>query len=81
MNVLVVNGSPKGADSNTMILTRAFLEGAGWDGVAEIIDAADAGVQDCAGCFACWTKTPGNCVLDDGMKAILSRMIAADVLI
>ena len=81
MNVLVVNGSPKGGKSNTMALTRAFLEGAGWDGAAEIIDAAEAGVQDCTGCFACWTKTPGKCTLEDGMDGILSGMRAADVLI
>ncbi|MDE5768871.1 MAG: NAD(P)H-dependent oxidoreductase [Oscillospiraceae bacterium] len=27
MNILVLNGSPKGERSNTMKLTRAFLEG------------------------------------------------------
>ncbi len=80
MNVLVVNGSPKRGNSNTMALTRAFLDGAGWAG-AEIIDAAGANVQDCTGCFGCWTKTPGHCVIMDGMGGILSKMIAADVLI
>ncbi len=80
MKVLVVNGSPKGERSNTMCLTRAFLDGAGWSD-AEIIDVAQAGIKACLGCFACWNKTPGKCVIDDGMDKILSKIIAADVII
>lgn len=80
MNILVINGSPKGENSNTMNLTRAFLEGAGWTN-AEIIHVAKAGVKSCLGCYACWTKTPGMCVIDDGMGVILSKIIAADVII
>lgn len=80
MNILVLNGSPKGENGNTMALTRAFLEGAGWKD-AEVIDAAAAGVKGCTGCYTCWTKTPGTCVLRDGMDGILPKMIAADVLI
>lgn len=80
MKVLVVNGSPKSERSNTMCLTRAFLDGAGWPD-AEIIDVARAGIKACLGCFACWNKTPGKCVINDGMDKVLSKMIAADVII
>jgi putative NADPH-quinone reductase len=80
MNVLVLNGSPKGEQSNTLRLTRAFLDGAGWQN-AEYIDVAKAGIQGCLGCFACWNQTPGRCVLSDGMAAILPKLIAADVVI
>ena len=80
LKVLVINGSPKGENSNTMNLTRAFLAGAGWED-AEIIDVSKAEVQDCQGCFACWNKTPGKCVLRDGMSGILPKIIAAEVII
>ena len=80
MNVLVLNGSPKGERSNTMRLTHAFLDGAGWSD-AEVIDVAKTDVKGCLGCFSCWDKTPGKCVIKDGMGQILTKMIDADVII
>jgi multimeric flavodoxin WrbA len=80
MNVLVINGSPKGANGNTIQLTRAFLKGAGWSD-AEIIDTAKSGIEPCRGCFVCWTETPGKCAINDGMGGILEKIISADVII
>ncbi len=80
MKILVLNGSPKGETSNTLQLTRAFLEGAHWTD-AEIIDVAKANIKGCLGCFACWNKTPGKCVISDGIPAILNKLIAADVIL
>ncbi len=80
MKVLVLNGSPKGEHSNTMCLTRAFLNGAGWVD-AEIINVAATDVKGCLGCFACWNKTPGKCIINDGMGEILTKIIAADVIV
>ncbi|MFT4106610.1 MAG: flavodoxin family protein [Lacrimispora sp.] len=80
MKVLVLNGSPKGASSNTMHLTRAFLQGAGWAD-AEIIHAARADIKGCSGCFSCWNKTPGTCVIHDDMAEILHKIIDADVIV
>ncbi len=28
----------------------------------------DGTIQPCIGCFGCWIKTPGRCVLDDGYE-------------
>ena len=38
MKIMVINGSPKGSDSNTMRLTRAFLDGIGESEVREITE-------------------------------------------
>ena len=80
MKVLVVNGSPRGEQSATMHLTRAFLEGAGWQN-AEIIDISKANIKGCSGCFSCWEATPGKCVLSDDMTNFLPKLIEADVVI
>ena len=64
MTTLVINGSPKGGRSNTMRLVRAFLDGAGRSD-AEILDVADMRIEACLGCFSCWNKTPGACVIGD----------------
>ena len=44
MKVLVINGSPKGEKSNTMNLTRAFLEGAGYND-AETVDVSKLNIN------------------------------------
>jgi multimeric flavodoxin WrbA len=81
MNVLVLNGSPKGEKSNTMNLTRAFLEGAGYDN-AEIIDISKLNIYFCQGCFGCWGYTPGKCVIiGDDMPQMLEKLINADVVV
>jgi len=80
MKVLVVNGSPRSERSATMYLTQAFLEGAGWND-AEIIDISKAKVAGCSGCFSCWEKTPGKCVVNDDMSEFLPKLIEADVVI
>jgi len=80
MKVVVINGSPRGEGSNTMKLTRAFLEGAKWTN-AETIDISKSDVKGCLGCFSCWEKTPGKCVIKDDMENFLPMIIAADVVI
>ena len=78
MKILVLNGSPKGEKSDTMHVTRAFLEGMNEAAPQEvhIIDVIDKHIEYCRGCFACWNKTPGTCVLQDGfenMGALIHR--------
>ena len=80
MKVLVINGSPKGENSSTMHLTHAFLEGADWTD-AEIIDISKVNVKGCSGCYSCWEKTPGKCVIKDDMANILPKFIETDILI
>ena len=68
MRVLVLNGSPKGDKSNTYRLTSAFLDGLRQTQPvkAETIEVGKLHLLPCRGCFACWSKTPGKCVLQDG---------------
>ncbi len=82
MKVLVLNGSPKRDASDTMHITRAFLEGMG-EGAqieAEIIHVIDRHIEFCRGCFAC-KRNGGRCAQQDDMAEILQRILAADVLL
>ncbi len=79
MNILVINGSPKGERSDTLKITRAFLEGMGE--TAEFIDTMKVDVKPCLGCYACWRKTPGVCAQKDDMSGILHRMLESDLVI
>lgn len=83
MKVLVINGSPKGNKSNTMQLTNAFLQGMQRAASCEIetVAVCQKNIRDCMGCFGCWTKTPGKCVIPDDMEPILAAYLEADIVV
>lgn len=82
MKILVLNGSPK-AQSDTMTLTNAFLQGLDPEGAHEVkvISSFQKNIQFCTGCLSCWFRQDGHCVLDDDMNAVLDDMAASDLLI
>ena len=82
MKISVYNGSPKRENSDTMHITRAFLEGMKEYGEQEIkqVNIIDRHIEYCRGCFSCM-RNGGNCVLDDDMKEILRRIPESDLLI
>lgn len=84
MKILVINGSPKGNRSNSFQVTKAFLEGineGATNNEVTIYHLANKKISHCLGCFGCWKKTPGVCVLKDDMAEILKKVIEADLLI
>ena len=82
MKVLVLNGSPKGDRSDTMQITRAFVEGmnSACENDVSVINVIDRHIEYCTGCFAC-KHNGGRCVIDDDMKEILTGFVASDVII
>ena len=82
MKILVINGSPKKEKSDTMHITRAFLEGMNEISENEItvIHATEQNVNYCTGCFVCM-RNGGICVQDDGMKALLHKILQSDLLL
>ena len=63
MKILVLNGSPKRENSDTLHITRAFLEGmqAAASQDIHIIDVIDKHIEYCTGCFAC-KRNGGICI-------------------
>ena len=82
MKILVFNGSPKREKSDTMCITRAFLEGMEAAGTQDvkIIHAIDRHVEYCSGCFACM-HNGGHCIHDDDMRGILEEILQSNLLI
>lgn len=82
MKVLVLNGSPKRERSDTMCITRAFLDGMNEAAPQEVqtINVVDRHIEYCTGCFACM-RNGGTCIHGDDMKAILEEILSSDLLI
>lgn len=89
MRVLVINGSPKGSRSNSYKLTRAFLDGMRLEieqsetGPMEIeeLNVGRLDIRPCRGCFSCWNKTSGKCIIQDDMQEVIEKLLWADITI
>lgn len=82
MNILVINGSPKGSKSNTYKLTAAFLDGIRQerqDSSIKELSVNDLNINPCRGCFSCWNKTPGQCCIKDDMEQVIRDILWADI--
>lgn len=42
---------------------------------------ADGKYAPCKGCFGCWLKTPGKCVMKDKLQNIAAQIVSSDELI
>lgn len=82
MKILVLNGSPKRDKSDTMHITRAFLDGMNEanDNEVHIVDVIDRHIEYCTGCFSCM-RNGGNCIHGDDMRTILEEILESDLLI
>ncbi len=82
MKILVLNGSPKRDKSDTLRITRAFLDGMEEAAPQQIriLHAIDQRVAYCTGCFSCM-HNGGTCVHDDDMRAILKEILSSDLLV
>lgn len=79
MKAVVLNGSEKGDNAlNTVyeIITDE-LKGIGWEVESFILH--DTKIAHCLGCFGCWVKTPGICVIDDAGREVARKVIQSDL--
>ena len=60
MKVLVLNGSPKGEKSNTLNITKAFLDGFSADTEIEYITVKKETIKPCMVAFRVGAEHPAN---------------------
>lgn len=82
MKILVFNGSPKKEKSDTLHITRAFLDGMNDAASQEVqlVHVIDQHIEFCSGCLACM-RNGGVCRHDDDMRSILEDILASDLLL
>ena len=82
MKILVLNGSPK-KKSDTFRLTDAFLKGMNSKGrhEVEVINLIEKKIAPCRGCFGCWQRGDGHCVIQDDQNGVLDLYRNANLII
>ncbi|MBR2835543.1 MAG: flavodoxin family protein [Coriobacteriales bacterium] len=82
MKILVLNGSPK-KKSDTFRLTDAFLRGMNKNQEHEVhvVHVIEKNIAPCRGCFGCWERADGHCVIADDQNEILDLYQSSDVII
>ncbi len=80
MRLLILNGSPRVERSNTLKIANAFAAGFPQADI-ETVHIYKQNIKPCLGCFSCWTKTPGRCVIVDDMLELFEKIKHSDVII
>ncbi len=82
MKVIAFNSSPRtGGVSKTGIMLDALMEGMREAGAqVETFDLRKKKINDCIGCYTCWTRTPGVCLHKDDMTGeLFPKWLEADI--
>lgn len=75
--ILIINGSPRKKDGFTYFFLKHLIKGIEKAGVlVEIVDIYDDKfqIEPCRGCFSCWTKTNGNCIIKDDATELTQKV-------
>lgn len=81
MNVLILNGGP--ADGRGSVCRK--IKGAVADEARSrrwavaAFDLDGMSIKPCRGCFACWLRHPGICVIKDEQEEVLKAMVTSDL--
>jgi multimeric flavodoxin WrbA len=80
MKIVALDGSPNAEKGNTAMLLARFLAGASEAGAdVERVSVYKLRMEPCCARVPCWHKTPGVCIYNDDVSALMGRMAHADV--
>jgi putative NADPH-quinone reductase/putative sterol carrier protein len=78
--VVIINGSPRRTNGFTYFYLHYLIKGIEQTGTeVEVIDIYDKkfSIEPCRGCFTCWTKTKGKCVIKDDANELIETVNSA----
>jgi len=58
---------------------EAWLAARDWD--VTTLKLSELDIAPCLGCFGCWIKTPGECVIDDTGRDVTRSIIGSDLVV
>jgi multimeric flavodoxin WrbA len=81
MKALILNGA-RDADPVITAVESSIIKllgEKGWE--VEAIALREKDIAGCLGCFGCWVKTPGICVIDDYGRETTKKIIQSNLMI
>jgi multimeric flavodoxin WrbA len=80
MKATILNGALREGEMELFkeVLTDE-LDARGWE--VATIPLREREIGYCVGCFGCWTKTPGVCIIDDDAQDVGRQMIRSDLVV
>ena len=75
--ILIMNGSPRRKEGFTYFYLQYLIKGIEQTGTGvEVVDIYDTkfNIEPCRGCFSCWTKRNGKCVIEDEANELIDRV-------
>lgn len=79
MNVLGLYDEKNDRTEGAVTALAAWSSLGGHD--SRFVDASSLAVKPCLGCFGCWVKTPGTCVIADDGRAFAEALNPADLVV
>jgi multimeric flavodoxin WrbA len=81
MKAVILDGSRTEDDTLGLLsdVIAAEVERYGYD--VESIVLRDEKIGSCMGCFGCWLRTPGICLIDDDGRKVVEKVIPCDLLV
>lgn len=81
MRVLLLNGANQNDSTSELVYTILNDELVKNGHQVEAVNLRDKKIENCLGCFGCWIKTPGECVIDDEGRGIAKSVVQSDLVI
>jgi multimeric flavodoxin WrbA len=81
MRAVILDGSRTEDDTLNLLsdIIVAEAERSGYE--VDNILLRDKKIGSCTGCFGCWLRTPGICVIDDDGRKVAEKAIRSDLLV
>jgi len=79
MNQAIILNGGGAAAPYVDLAARAEAWSRGRGLAATLFDLTAMEIKPCLGCFGCWLKTPGRCIIKGDMDEIVARLAATDM--
>ncbi len=79
MRALLLDGSPADDRRTTAAADAAAAELALRGFEVDHVAVRELDVRACTGCFGCWVRHPGECVIDDDARDVARKIVDSDV--
>ena len=79
MKIAILNGNPNPENQKFDDYLDSLMKAlASSDNTVAYFKLREMKIRPCRGCFACWLKTPGQCIIKDDSRDICREYINAD---